>query len=139
MYLPAELRKQLEDVDDHCCAYCQTAQANSGQPMVVDHILPEAQGGETALHNLCFACRRCNEYKGAQTSAIDPLTGETASLFHPRRDRWQDHFAWDESAILLVGLTHRGRATIVALNMNNPVIVAARRRWASVGWHPPQR
>ena len=139
MYLPAELRKQLEDVDDHCCAYCQTAQANSGQPMVVDHILPETQGGETALHNLCFACRRCNEYKGAQTSAIDPLTGETASLFHPRRDRWQEHFAWDESAILLVGLTHRGRATIVALNMNNPVIVAARRRWARVGWHPPQR
>jgi 5-methylcytosine-specific restriction endonuclease McrA len=70
MYLPAELRKQLEDADDHCCAYCQTAQANSGQPMVVDHILPAVQGGATALRNLCFACRRCNEYKGAQTSAI---------------------------------------------------------------------
>jgi len=73
MYLPADLRNQLEDVDDHRCAYCRTTQANSGQPMVVDHILPETQGGETGFHNLCFACRRCNEYKGAQTAAIDPL------------------------------------------------------------------
>ena len=31
-----------------------------------------------------------------------------------------------------------GRATIVALNMNNAVIVYARRRWVSVGWHPPE-
>lgn len=137
MYLPADLRKQLEDVDDHRCAYCQTTQANSGQPMVVDHILPETQGGDTAFHNLCFACRRCNEYKGAQTAAIDPLTGEMTPIFHPRHDRWQEHFAWDESTILLVGLTQNGRATIIALNINNPVIVAARRRWASVGWHPP--
>ena len=38
MYLPVELRKQLETVDDHCCAYCQTTQSASGQPMVVDHI-----------------------------------------------------------------------------------------------------
>ena len=36
-----------------------------------------------------------------------------------------------------MGLTAVGRATIVALNMNNAVIVYARRRWVSVGWHPP--
>jgi hypothetical protein len=44
---------------------------------------------------------------------------------------------WDESGALLVGLTSIGRATIIALNMNNPVIVAVRHRWVSVGWHPP--
>ena len=138
MYLTADLRKQLEAVDDHCCAYCQTTQVNSGQPMVVDHIVPEAKGGMTELNNLCFACRRCNEYKGAQTSTRDPLTGEITPLFHPRRHHWAEHLAWDESASVLAGLTRIGRATIVALNMNNPVIVAARQRWASAGWHPPQ-
>jgi len=37
----------------------------------------------------------------------------------------------------VVGLTAIGRATIVALKMNNEVIVDARRRWVSAGWHPP--
>jgi hypothetical protein len=138
MYLPADLRKQLEAVDDHRCAYCQTTQANSGQPMVVDHVIPTTKGGVTSLGNLCFACRRCNEYKGSQIAAPDPLTGKTSPLFHPRQHRWLDHFAWDGSTIQLIGLTPIGRTTIGALNMNNPVIVAARSRWASAGWHPPQ-
>ncbi|MBD2413545.1 hypothetical protein H6H01_23040 [Nostoc calcicola FACHB-3891] len=33
------------------------------------------------------------------------------------------------------GLTTIGRATIVCLRMNNPVIVVARRRWTISGWH----
>jgi hypothetical protein len=45
---------------------------------------------------------------------------------------------WDESSVFLIGSTVIGRATILALNMNNPLIVAARHRWVSVGWHPPQ-
>jgi hypothetical protein len=36
-----------------------------------------------------------------------------------------------------MGLTPTGRATIVTLQMNNPAIVRARRRWVSAGWHPP--
>ena len=55
-YLPAELRQQLVDADDHRCAYCRPTEANTGKPMVVDHIIPEVQGGQTAFHNLCFAC-----------------------------------------------------------------------------------
>jgi len=63
---------------------------------------------------------------------------ETADgLFHPRQDRWLEHFRWDETGIHLLGLTPTGRATIVALNMNNEVVVTARQRWVSVGWHPP--
>jgi hypothetical protein len=27
---------------------------------------------------------------------------------------------------------------VVALNLNHPDIVEARRRWTRVGWHPPQ-
>jgi len=30
------------------------------------------------------------------------------------------------------------RATVEALQMNNPTVVRARRRWASAGWHPPE-
>lgn len=106
--------------------------------MVVDHVVPKSKGGNTVLDNLCFACRRCNEYKGSQIATLDPLTGETTLLYHPRQHRWQDHFAWNEAATHLLGLTPIGRATISALNMNNPVIVTARVRWAGAGWHPPQ-
>lgn len=105
--------------------------------MVVDHIIPESQGGETAFDNLCFSCRRCNEFKGATTQSIDPLTGEIHSLFHPRRQQWGIHFEWDMSGTRIVGLTAVGRATIIALKMNNEVITTARRRWVGVGWHPP--
>ncbi len=101
--------------------------------MTLDHIRPQSLGGETRFENLCFACRRCNEYKSNTLAAQDPLTGETIALFHPRQQTWAEHFQWDASGVLLVGLTAVGRATIIALNMNNPIIVETRRRWVSVG------
>lgn len=137
-YLPIELRQQLEEADDHQCVYCQTTQAITGQPMVLDHIVPEAKGGETEFDNLCFACRRCNEFKGATTHMKDPVTQQMVSLFHPRQQNWSQHFAWDDSGVHLVGLTSTGRVTIIALNINNELILDSRRLWVSVGWHPPR-
>lgn len=136
--LPDDLREQLVEADNQHCAYCHATAATTGQPMTVDHIHPQGQGGDTAFGNLCFACRRCNEYKGIQTQAIDPLTGRRIALFHPRQQVWAEHFQWDDSGAVLLGTTSTGRATVVALNINNPVIVSARQRWVSVGWHPPQ-
>ena len=136
-YLPAEVQQQLLEADNHRCAYCQTTQFNSGYPMVVDHIIPLSKGGRTEFDNLCFACHRCNEYKGSTTIMEDPLTGEMVSLFHPRRHTWSDHFAWNAAGIRIVGLTTVGRVTVITLNMNNEVIVEARKNWVSVGWHPP--
>lgn len=137
-YLPAELRRQLLEADDHRCAYCQTTQFNSGYPMVVDHIIPQSKGGPTELENLCFACHRCNEFKGAATEMEDPLTGEIVPLFHPRQQQWRDHFTWDAAGIRIVGLTAVGRVTIIVLKLNNEVIVSARQNWVSAGWHPPE-
>ncbi len=136
-YLNAELRRQLLEADGRRCAYCQTTEINSGQPMTVDHVTPESKGGETEFDNLCFACRHCNEFKGATVEMKDPLTGKVTSLFHPRRQRWSEHFSWNMTSIRLVGLTAVGRVTIIALNMNNETIMDARQQWASVGWHPP--
>jgi hypothetical protein len=136
-YLKVELRQQLLTADDHCCAYCQTTQGNSGSPMVVEHIVPRQNGGETHFNNLCFACHRCNEFKGALTTMVDPLTRQTTPLFHPRQQNWSEHFAWDITRIRLLGLTATGRVTIIALNMNNEIIVDSRKKWVQAGWHPP--
>jgi len=138
-YLTAELRQQLLAVDEQRCAYCQTTQTNSGYPMIVDHIIPTSKGGKTEFANLCFACYRCNEFKGSATVLEDPLSNEMTSLFHPRRQTWSEHFTWDVTGVRIVGLTAVGRVTVIVLNMNNEVIMDARRQWVSVGWHPPQR
>lgn len=136
IYLSAALRQRLIEADDHCCAYCRTPEANCGTPMVVDHWLARSKGGATEFTNLCFACYRCNLFKGAQQEAIDPLSGDEVRLFHPRRDLWADHFAWDEAGLRIVGLPPVGRATVTALNINNAVIVDARRNWVRLGWRP---
>jgi len=138
-YLPTALRQSLDDADGHLCAYSQTSIENTGQPLTVDHIIPQSLGGETVFENLCFACRRCNEAKGGAVAGTDPLTNDLTALFHPRRDRWSDHFSWDGAGTRIVGLTATGRVTIVVLAMNDEAIVSTRRRWVSVGWHPPNR
>jgi hypothetical protein len=51
---------------------------------------------------------------------------------------WSKHFRWSEDGTQIIGLTPCGRVTVLALNMNNPDIVAARSRWVQAGWHPPK-
>ena len=109
-----------------------------GTPMSLEHIIPQAVGGPTAEENLWLACRRCNEFKGAQTHARDPQTGEWVALFNPRQQVWEEHFGWSKDSTEIVGQTPCGRATVAALKMNNPEIVVARRLWVSAGWWPPQ-
>jgi len=70
--------------------------------------------------------------------ALDPDTGILARLFHPNQQRWQEHFAWFENGLLIVGLTPTGRATINVLQLNRSPLVKSRQLWISAGWHPPQ-
>jgi hypothetical protein len=136
--IPRSLRQRVIADSRNQCAYCHTLTSITGARLVIDHITPEAAGGLPVWENLCLACHSCNEFKGAQVEAQDPLTGEHVPLFHPRRQQWGEHFRWSEDGSEIVGLTPVGRATVTALNMNHPDIVEARRRWARVGWHPPQ-
>lgn len=137
-HIPRVLRQQVIAAALGRCAYCHTVVEITGARFVIDHIIPEVVGGETTFENLCLACHACNEFKGAQFTAIDPTTEDIVTLFHPRHHRWRDHFRWSSDSSHIIGLTATGRATVVALNMNHPDIVRARRRWSSVGWHPPQ-
>jgi hypothetical protein len=135
--ISADLRQSLGEEYRYRCCYCLTTEANTGIPMTVDHIVPASQGGETTPANLCLACYRCNEFKADQTEAEDPLTGEVVPIFNPRTQVWAEHFAWNSDGTRIIGLTATGRAAIVALRMNDELRVNARRRWVSVGWHPP--
>ena len=135
--ISARLRQKLAEECRYRCGYCLMTEANTGTPMTVDHIIPISKGGETSLTNLWLACYRCNEFKADQTEVQDPLSGEVVPLFNPRIQAWGEHFAWSPDGTRIVGLTATGRATVVALRMNDDLRVAARRRWVSAGWHPP--
>jgi hypothetical protein len=80
----------------------------------------------------------CNGFKGAQTHGRDPLSGRRVRLFNPRRQRWSRHFAWSDDGIRIIGRTACGRATVLALQLNNPIAVLVRREWVGAGWHPPR-
>jgi cation diffusion facilitator CzcD-associated flavoprotein CzcO len=66
--------------------------------------------------NLALACYHCNAHKGPNLSGIDPESGELVRLFHPRQDRWDEHF--ERNGVLIVGRTAVGRATVGLLKMN---------------------
>jgi len=91
--IPESLRAQIDATDRRSCCYCLTSEAVSGIPLTYDHITPASRGGLTTLDNVCLAFRACNELKTNTIRAVDPLTQESVRLFHPRQQRWQDHFS----------------------------------------------
>ncbi len=136
-YISSELRRQIAEQALHRCGYCQTVEEIAGISLQIDHIIPEALGGPTEADNLWLACSQCNSHKSDRTTAVDPINGQTVQLYDPRHQSWKEHFAWVDSATRVVGLTPVGRATVLALQLNRPTVVRARKRWSSVGWHPP--
>ena len=137
-FVPKALRAKIAEQAHHRCGYCLTAETIVGTPMEIDHLVPESLGGLTVEDNLWLACSLCNDHKGDRIAALDPLTDEIVRLFDPRHEVWPEHFAWNATSDRIVGLTPVGRATVVALNLNRPSLVKARRAWVTVGWHPPQ-
>src|SRR5947207_3095547 len=96
--------------------YCRLPMDCSVLSFEVDHIVAEKHGGQTTEANLALACCYCNRFKGPNLSGVDPATGATVRLFHPRRDKWADHFFWKDTK--LVGRTPVGRVTIRVLEIN---------------------
>ena len=75
-HIPKALREQVSAQARQRCGYCLTAEAIVGTPMEIDHIIPRALAGPTNEDNLWLACSLCNDHKGDQIAATDPLTGE---------------------------------------------------------------
>jgi hypothetical protein len=120
------------------CEYCRSPARYGVQSFECEHINPLSQGGATTLDNLAYACGGCNRSKAARTNAPDPEDGSRTSLFHPRTQDWDDHFAWSDDFTLIIGLTAVGRATVDALHLNRPGVVNLRKVLLGIGEHPPK-
>jgi 5-methylcytosine-specific restriction endonuclease McrA len=98
------------------CEYCRLLQEHSDLPHHIEHVIPKQHGGSDNSNNLAVACQRCNLNKGPNLTGIDPMSGAISPLFHPRRDRWEEHFLIE--GVRIEGRTAAGRATVVVLGMN---------------------
>jgi hypothetical protein len=137
--VPRRLRERVARTAGYACGYCRTPESIAGFRMSIEHIIPEARGGQTVEVNLWLSCHACNEFKSARVQGPDPLTGKRVRLWNPRRQRWHEHFRWSADGTEIVGRTPRGRATVALLQLNRPELVAARSLWVQVGWWPPQQ
>lgn len=113
-----EVVRVVETRAGHRCEYCRMHQSLQGATFHVEHVIPNSRGGTDELDNLALACPSCNLHKSDRTEAADPGSGVLSPLFNPRRDRWDEHFQWDDYHV--IGLTPIGRATVAALEFNHP-------------------
>jgi HNH endonuclease len=112
------IRNEVRQRAGNRCEYCRLRQENEEEnPFHIEHIIAQQHGGTDALENLALACSWCNAVKGPNLSSIDPDSGELTRLYHPRRDRWDEHFRREGPYIL--GLTAVGRTTAWLLRFND--------------------
>jgi hypothetical protein len=137
-YVPETVRERVRAQAGERCGYCLAPQRLVLGRLEIDHIIPTARGGSDDEPNLWLACRLCNNFKSDQTDGLDPETGRRVTLFDPRRQRWPEHFSWGEDGTRILGKTPCGRATVLALQLNNLIAVMVRREWVAAGWHPPR-
>lgn len=133
-YISIKLHRLVIARAENRCEYCGLSQLGQAATFHIDHVIPVAAGGQTSADNLALACVACSLHKAARQFFPDPLTEEPASILNPRQDNWHDHFTWE--GVQINGLTPIGRATVAALQMNRPLILAIREEEKMIGRHP---
>lgn len=91
-YIPVALRQLVFDRAFGRCEYCGFPQQMSFTTFEYEHIIAEKHGGTTTVDNLALACPFCNRFKGTDLGSLDPITHQLTPFFHPRQQRWEEHF-----------------------------------------------
>lgn len=121
----ADLIRRVWERASARCEYCHLPSACYLGPFQIEHIIARQHGGKSEAENLALACIHCNRFKGPNIAGRDPETGEIVRLFHPRQDKWAEHFRWQGPE--LKSLTQIGRVTILVLQINEVEAIAVRK------------
>lgn len=132
--MDAGLRRLVWQRANGRCEYCQMRQEFDELTFQIEHVIPKKHHGSNEAENLALACFACNNHKGTNLSGLDSLTGELTRLFHPRQNRWDEHFEWREG--WLAGRTGIGRVTIDVLAINLPYRLELRTALIAEGIFP---
>lgn len=133
-YVSATLRRLVAERAAYLCEYCLLHEEDTFFGCEVDHIISEKHGGPTAAENLAYACAFCNRAKGSDIGSIVWRTGAFSRFFHPRLDRWVEHFALD--GVTILPLSAIGEVTARILDFNNPDRLLERQAVYALGRYP---
>ena len=129
-------RAFIQDRANGCCEYCKFPFDFSHDAFHVEHILPLTRNGSNELENLAFSCDGCNSLKWTHVEWLDPDSEQKVSLFNPRKEEWNVHFAWSSDFIFVLALTPAGRATLDLLKLNRPGLINIRKALIAIGVLP---
>lgn len=115
--ISTEVRREVRDRAGGKCEYCHKPEGFSLYSHHVDHIIAPMHGGTNEMLNLAWACFQCNVAKGSNIASYDDLTLLLTPLFHPRKESWTDHFAWNHA--LITAKSPIGRVTVRILRLND--------------------
>jgi HNH endonuclease len=130
----AALRRVVTQRAFGLCEYCLIHQADAHFTFQMDHIISRKHSGPTTAGNLALACLRCNVAKGTDAGAYGGRPPRLVPLYHPRKDRWSDHFRLEGARIL--PLTATGEATVKLLELNAGDRLLLRRSLVRTGRYP---
>lgn len=132
--IPATLRRKVALRADFLCEYCLLHEDDTYFGCEIDHIISEKHSGLTQEDNLAYACFACNR---SDIASLVPSTERLAPLFHPRRDRWHEHFRLSETdGITFIPRSDVGEVTLRLLRINDPDRLLERRTLRQAGRYP---
>jgi hypothetical protein len=133
-YVAVDLRRRVRERGGGICEYCLIDEVNTFLSHEVEHVISEKHGGPTAEENLAWACRACNLAKGSDIASLERDTGLLVRFYHPRQDKWGDHFAL--IGIEIIPLTPIGAVTARILQFNNDLRLQEREALVAAGVYP---
>lgn len=129
----SDVRKLVAERAGFLCEYCLIAETDTFYGCQVDHIISLKHGGSSEDRNLAYACALCNRAKGSDIGSLSS-TGQFTRFYHPRNDRWSEHFAL--SGVNIVARSEIGEVTVRLLGFNDESRLHERQAMASFGKYP---
>lgn len=121
---------------NHRCEYCQAPEIVFNFRFEVEHIIPISRQGTNAPDNLALSCRSCNLRKGSRITGNLAVLNSNVAFFHPRNEKWHEHFYVNTEIGAIIGITKTGEVTVKYLEMNSSAQVGARQLWIRLGLFP---
>ena len=115
-YISPELRDIVRERARRICEYCLFFEGHSFIKFQIEHIISLKHGGLSVPNNLALSCFYCNNHKGSDLGTILEKD-EFQRFYHPRKDKWKDHF--ELNGHLIIPKTSIGKATVKILKMND--------------------
>lgn len=126
-------RPALRDEFKYACGYCENREPELGgsEAFHIDHYRPKSKFPHLICkyNNLIYSCRYCNRSKGDYWPRFLEWVLDRIIL-NPRTDNFEKHI--DQSVLPWVGLTSKGRWTILKLKLDSPGFAKRRKRRQSL-------